>query len=127
MTPEAQQRAASPEVARLRAVRAGRLPANGPEDMDLGDRCLVYRPVPVTSSGYNNHVQIAQTPDHVAIFQEQIHEVRIIPLDNRPHIPGRIRQWLGDSRAGGRPTRSSSRPRTSLRRPATEAPVSIGM
>ena len=98
MTREAQQRAASPEVVRLRAVRAGRLPANGPEDMDLGDRCLVYRPVPVTSSGYNNHVQIAQTPDHVAIFQEQIHEVRIIPLDERPHIPGQIRQWLGDSR-----------------------------
>ena len=98
MTPDAQRRAASPEEARLREVRAGRLPAAGPEEMDLGDRCILYRPVPVTSSGYNNHVQIAQTPSHVAIFQEQIHEVRIIPLDRRPHISGQIRQWLGDSR-----------------------------
>ena len=91
------------------AVRAGRLPANGPEDMDLGDRCLVYRPAPVTSSGYNNHVQIAQTPDHVAIFQEQIHEVRIIPLDERPHIPGqnpavvgRFARLVGGPHAGRR-------------------------
>jgi hypothetical protein len=27
-----------------------------------------------------------------------IHEVRIIPLDGRPHVPQNIRQWLGDSR-----------------------------
>ena len=98
MTPEAEEKAASSENARLRDIRVGRLPASGPEDMDLGDRCLLYRPVPVTSSGYNNHVQIAQTKTHVAIFQEQIHEVRIIPLDGRPHISGQIRQWLGDSR-----------------------------
>ena len=98
LTPEAKQRAESPETRRLQAVRVGREPANGPEDMDLGDRCLVYRPVPVTSSGYNNHVQIAQAPGYVALFQEQIHEVRIIPLDGRAHIPPQIRQWLGDSR-----------------------------
>ena len=98
LTPEAQRRAESPETRRLEAVRRGRAPANGPEDMDLGDRCLVYRPVPVTSSGYNNHVQIAQAPGYVAIFQEQIHEVRIIPLDGRSHLPPQIRQWLGDSR-----------------------------
>ena len=27
-----------------------------------------------------------------------VHEFRIIPLDGRPHLPGRVRQWLGDSR-----------------------------
>jgi hypothetical protein len=27
-----------------------------------------------------------------------IHDVRIIPLDGRPHIPSTIRQWTGDSR-----------------------------
>ena len=31
------------------------------------------------------------------IFQKQIHEFRIIPLDDRPHIQPHIRQWLGDS------------------------------
>src|SRR5262249_53252099 len=33
-----------------------------------------------------------------AIMQEMIHETRIIPVDGRPHVDGRIRQWLGDSR-----------------------------
>jgi len=32
------------------------------------------------------------------MLQEQIHEVRIIPLDARPHIGQAIRPWLGDSR-----------------------------
>jgi hypothetical protein len=27
-----------------------------------------------------------------------IHDVRIIPLDGRPHAPQAIRQWMGDSR-----------------------------
>src|SRR5207244_800417 len=35
---------------------------------------------------------------YVAIFQEQMHETRIIPLDGRPHLDGTVRQWLGDSR-----------------------------
>jgi hypothetical protein len=25
-------------------------------------------------------------------------DVRIIPVDNRPHLPGQVREWLGDSR-----------------------------
>ena len=97
-TPTAQAYADSAEAQRLVRVRRGRAPARGPEDMDLGDRCLVYRPVPIISSGYNNHVQIAQSPGYVAILQEQIHEVRLIPLDGRPHVRPQIRQWLGDSR-----------------------------
>lgn len=97
-TATAQAYLESPEAQRLVQVRRGRAPAAGPEDMDLGDRCLVYRPVPIISSGYNNHVQIAQSPGYVAILQEQIHEVRIIPLDRRPHVGPQIKQWLGDSR-----------------------------
>jgi hypothetical protein len=64
----------------------------------LNERCLVYRPVPVRSSGYNNNNQIVQAPGYVAMLQEQIHEVRIIPLDGRPHLGQSIRPWLGDSR-----------------------------
>ena len=96
--PEAERIATSAETDRIRAIRRGRLPASGPEDMDLGDRCLVYRPVPITSSGYNNNVQIAQSPGYVAILQEQIHEVRVIPLDGRPELGPAIDQWLGVSR-----------------------------
>jgi hypothetical protein len=62
------------------------------------DRCIVRSALPRLSTGYNNNYQIVQTPGYVAILQEQMHEVRIIPLDGRPHIPGSVRQWLGDSR-----------------------------
>ena len=56
---------------------------------------------------YNANYQILQTPDHVVILVEMIHEARIIPLDGRPHARSRIRQWLGDSRGslGGRHAR----------------------
>jgi hypothetical protein len=49
-------------------------------------------------SGYNNNYQILQVPGYVVILIEMIHDVRIIPLDGRPHLPQNIRQWLGDSR-----------------------------
>ena len=68
------------------------------ESRSLNERCIVYRPVPVRSSGYNNNNQIVQTPGYVAMLQEQIHEIRIIPLDGRPHLGDGIRQWMGDSR-----------------------------
>jgi hypothetical protein len=67
-------------------------------DRALNERCLVYRPVPVRSSGYNNNNQIVQGPGYVAIMQEQIHETRIIPLDNRPFTGEAIRPWLGVAR-----------------------------
>jgi hypothetical protein len=68
------------------------------EDRSLSERCIVYRPVPVRSTGYNNNNVIVQAPGYVAMYQEQIHEVRIIPLDGRPHLGKDIRPWLGDSR-----------------------------
>jgi hypothetical protein len=46
---------------------------------------------------YNNNYQIVQTPDYVMITIEMIHDVRIIPLDGRPHLLPAIRKWLGDS------------------------------
>jgi hypothetical protein len=49
-------------------------------------------------TAYNNNYQILQGPSYVAIMTEMIHDVRIIPVDGRPHIPAGIRQWLGDSR-----------------------------
>ncbi|MEP6962807.1 MAG: hypothetical protein ABI995_12065, partial [Acidobacteriota bacterium] len=40
--------------------------------------------------------QIVQTPTVVAILFERM-SWRIIPLDGRPHIPGNVRLWQGDS------------------------------
>ena len=61
-------------------------------------RCITYHGVPPVSTGYNNSYHILQTPDYVAILVENIHDVRIIPLDGRPQLDERIRQWNGDSR-----------------------------
>ncbi len=61
-------------------------------------RCISYHGVPPVSTGYNNTYQIFQTPNYVAILVENIHDVRIIPLDGRPVLDERIRLWNGDSR-----------------------------
>jgi hypothetical protein len=34
----------------------------------------------------------------VVITYEMVHDTRVIPLDGRPHIGQKIRQYLGDSR-----------------------------
>jgi hypothetical protein len=49
-------------------------------------------------TGYNNNYQILQAPGVVAIFYEMIHDVRVVPLDGRPHLSPSVRQWLGNSR-----------------------------
>jgi hypothetical protein len=92
-TPEAQKR----EAARAEDRRKrGPEPADSWEDRSLGERCLT-RGAPKLPSAYNNHVQIVQNAGYVALFQEMIHEARVIPVDGRPHLGKNIRQWLGDS------------------------------
>src|SRR5262245_22192501 len=81
---------------RPRPTTATSGPAN-PEDLSLGERCITYG-VPWLVAGYNSYFEIFQTPNHVAILQEMIHDVRIIPLDGQPHADGRVRLWNGDSR-----------------------------
>jgi len=68
------------------------------EDRPLQERCIIYHGVPPLPTGYNNHYQIVQAPGVVAILDENIHDVRTIPLDGRPHLPPSVRQWNGDSR-----------------------------
>jgi hypothetical protein len=76
------------------------LPADGPEDRSLMDRCIQFpdAAIPMLPGAYNNNYQIVQAPGYVTIRMEMIHDVRVIPLDGRPHLPQNIRQWLGDSR-----------------------------
>ena len=68
-------------------------------DRNTWERCIT-RTMPVTMipNAYNANYQILQTPDHVVILIEMIHESRVIPLDGRPHVSDGVRQWLGDSR-----------------------------
>ena len=68
-------------------------------DLNAFDRCISRSlPGAMMPGFYNHNYQIVQTPDHVVIQVELIHDARIIPLDGRPHVSPNIRQWLGDSR-----------------------------
>ena len=71
--------------------------ADGPEDRPWGERCLSPR-VPFRLSPAGNYTQLFQTENHVAIYVEHVHDVRIVPLDRRLGLPGHVRQWLGSSR-----------------------------
>ena len=43
-------------------------------------------------------IEILQSATHVLILFERAHTYRIIPLDDRPHVDGKIGLWQGDSR-----------------------------
>ncbi len=92
LTPEAEaRRAASPAVSAIRAK------ADGPEDRPLSERCISYG-APRTGANYNSYVQIVQSPDHVVLWQEMIHDARMVDMTGKPHLPSRIRLLHGDSR-----------------------------
>ena len=99
--PDGRVPALTPEAREANAARAAiqrRLP-EGPEDFALPVRCLLWPTAgpPMIPGPYNNNYQIAQTRDYVAIDAEMIHDVRIIPLNGRQHLPSSIRQWMGDA------------------------------
>ena len=106
LTAEAQERARRARetwqrpIGPIRERVRGRSPARDASDLGLSERCIVglSSGPPFTPGGYNNNVQLFQTPDYVVILTEMVHEVRVVPLDGRPHLPQDIRQWLGDPR-----------------------------
>ncbi len=80
--------------------RSGNGNPSGPNEVAPGDRCITYS-VPrvngVYSAGLHGYYQIVQTRDQAVLYSENIHEVRIISLDGRPHLPASVRSWSGDS------------------------------
>jgi len=70
------------------------------KDRPLSERCIVAfgssSGPPMLPVLYNNNYQITQTPDHVMILVEMVHDARIVRI-NGTHAPANIRQWLGDS------------------------------
>jgi hypothetical protein len=93
--------------ARAAAVRARREYSyaeggnySDPEAAPLSERCLIGFS---TTSGpvlldaiYNSNYQIVQTPDHVMILIEMVHDARIVRL-NAEHNDAAIKPWFGDS------------------------------
>ena len=70
------------------------------QNIAIGSRCIIMAGAgpPMMNAGYNANYQIVQAPGYVMILTEMIHDVRIIPLDNRPAPPQGVRQWTGLSR-----------------------------
>jgi hypothetical protein len=72
---------------------------NGPEDRPTSEQCVAIRTgvPPMTPWAYNSNYRIVQSKNQIAIYIEMIHDVRIIPLDGRPHLPSNVHLWYGDS------------------------------
>ncbi len=80
------------------ALLMGRDRSDGPEGRGLADRCLVSyaSTMPFVSSFYNNNMQIVQSPTHVMLLAEMVHNVRVVRIDQDfRDLP--FKQWLGDS------------------------------
>jgi len=75
--------------------------AHGPEDRGAFERCILgfNAGPPMNPSAYNNNMQVFQTDNHFVILAEMVHDARIIPIDGHDHLPDRLHQWKGDSRA----------------------------
>jgi hypothetical protein len=94
LTPEAQRRL------KETAERQNSHYAEGPENFTFPERCLQVANTsspPMMPAFYNNNIQIVQTRDYVLLVSEMIHDVRIIPLDGRPHLPVGMGMWKGHS------------------------------
>jgi hypothetical protein len=94
LTTEGQARAS----ARQEAQR-GRGRADSWQDLALGSRCVTQGlPDSMMPGSSGNSYEIVQAPGYVAIRYERIHDVRVIPLDRRPHANVAARSHLGDAR-----------------------------
>jgi hypothetical protein len=89
--------AAAAEQKAVATIRTN--PPSGPEDTSLSERCVTRgMPAAMIPGYYNHNYQIVQTKDYVVLLVEMIHDMRVIPLDGRPHLPSNVSQWLGDPR-----------------------------
>lgn len=92
LTPEAQERQARAQAARVPGGRADSF-----VDRTLLERCITRGlPGALLPGLYNNNIRISQGPGLVAILHEMVHETRIVPLDGREF--GDRRAYMGQSR-----------------------------
>ena len=94
LTPAAQKRAEE------RRAYLKEHPADSYEDRSASDRCILgfNAGPPLTPGGYNQNMQVVQTTEHVALMTEMVHTARIVPLDGRPQLNARLKQWSGEAR-----------------------------
>ena len=107
MTPDAQQRMAALLASRARPD-AGESDAGGSTSQydaadrrPLAERCLLgfgstSGPPTLPNYFYNNLKFIVQTHNWVMIYNEMVHDTRMIPIGDN-HLSPRIKQWMGSS------------------------------
>ena len=77
----------------------GEGPFERTEDFTLYDRCITRGVIgSILPVVYGNGNRISQSAGYVTITYEMIHDTRVIPVDGRPHLSPKIRQYLGDAR-----------------------------
>ena len=86
--------------ARARARAEKRARTHSIQDRSITERCVIgfNAGPPMNPGAYNNNLMLLQMPGMVVLHNEMVHEVRVIPLDGRDHLPDGIRQLRGDSR-----------------------------
>ena len=97
LTPEGEQR-----MAERRALRDQFEQYDHPELRPLGERCIMSfgssaGPPMMPNNFYNNNYIFVQTPDHILIMSEMVHDARIIRFGSGPRLPPHVRPWMGDS------------------------------
>ena len=74
-------------------------PADSWVDRSVGERCVLgfNSGPPMEPRAYNNHLQLFQTADYVVIYNEMVHDTRIIPIEHGEVLPDVVTQWMGQS------------------------------
>jgi hypothetical protein len=97
LTPEGERRAEE-----YREFRSQFDSYDNPETRPFAERCIVSfgsnaGPPMLPNGFYNNNYTIVQTPDHVMIHTEMVHDTRVIRLGEPRPLPPDVRPWFGDS------------------------------
>jgi hypothetical protein len=75
------------------------IPFDSIADFNALDRCITRGlPASMFPFMYNSGIEVMQAPGYVIIRLEIVHETRVIPVDGRPALDSRVRNWLGESR-----------------------------
>ena len=76
---------------------------DNPENRPMAERCIVSfgsnaGPPMMPNYFYNNNYTIVQTPDHILIMTEMVHDTRIIRMGERENpLADNVRPYFGDS------------------------------
>ena len=75
---------------------------DNPENRPLAERCIMSfgsnaGPPMLPNYFYNNNYTIVQTPEHIMILTEMVHDVRIIRMGEPMPTADGVRPWFGES------------------------------